>query len=102
MQLVNTASEAELGFILREYGEEKSWKAVARRCGEGGGINEGSHGSMLRQMQGCRTHWCVYTVGLSTLTSRRHNVVTGVGSMKAELMAFHVQLQVVVTNMPWN
>jgi 16S rRNA C1402 N4-methylase RsmH len=30
-QLVNTASEAELGVILRDYGEEKSWKAVARR-----------------------------------------------------------------------
>jgi hypothetical protein len=31
LQMVNTASEAELCFILREYGEEKSWKAVARR-----------------------------------------------------------------------
>jgi 16S rRNA (cytosine1402-N4)-methyltransferase len=34
-ELVNTASEAQLGFILREYGEEKSWKAVARRCDRG-------------------------------------------------------------------
>jgi len=31
LQLVNTAPEAELGRILRDYGEEKSWKAVARR-----------------------------------------------------------------------
>jgi len=31
LQLVNAASEAELGAILRDYGEEKSWKAVARR-----------------------------------------------------------------------
>ncbi len=31
-ELVNTGTEAELGRILRDYGEEKSWKAVARRC----------------------------------------------------------------------
>jgi hypothetical protein len=30
-ELVNTASEAQLGAIIRDYGEEKSWKAVARR-----------------------------------------------------------------------
>lgn len=29
--LVNSASEAELGRILREYGEEKLWRVVARR-----------------------------------------------------------------------
>eukprot|EP00775_Hariotina_reticulata_P014047 gene14047-14162_t len=31
LELVNSAPEAELGRILRDYGEEKSWKAVARR-----------------------------------------------------------------------
>jgi 16S rRNA (cytosine1402-N4)-methyltransferase len=30
-QLVNALSEAELGRIIREYGEERSWRAVARR-----------------------------------------------------------------------
>lgn len=29
--LLNTASEAELGRILRDYGEEKLWRVVARR-----------------------------------------------------------------------
>ena len=36
-ELVNTASEAQLGAIIRDYGEEKSWKAVARRCEGGAG-----------------------------------------------------------------
>jgi 16S rRNA C1402 N4-methylase RsmH len=30
-QLVNTMSEAELGRIIRDWGEEKMWRAVARR-----------------------------------------------------------------------
>ena len=30
-QVLNTWSEAELGRIIREYGEEKLWKVVARR-----------------------------------------------------------------------
>jgi 16S rRNA (cytosine1402-N4)-methyltransferase len=29
--LVNSASEAELGALLRDYGEEKAWRAVAAR-----------------------------------------------------------------------
>ena len=31
-ELVNTAPEAELGRLLREYGEERNWRGVARRC----------------------------------------------------------------------
>lgn len=30
-QLVNTWPEAELGRVLREYGEERYWKSIARR-----------------------------------------------------------------------
>ena len=29
--LVNSASEQELGRVIREYGEEKAWKIVVRR-----------------------------------------------------------------------
>jgi 16S rRNA C1402 N4-methylase RsmH len=35
LQLVNAAPESELCRILRDYGEEKSWRAVARRLGGG-------------------------------------------------------------------
>lgn len=31
VQVVNTWSENELGRIIRDYGEEKLWKVVARR-----------------------------------------------------------------------
>ena len=34
LQAVNTWSEAELGRIIREYGEEKLWRQVASRCAE--------------------------------------------------------------------
>lgn len=42
-QLLNTASEAELGRILRDYGEEKLWRVVARRCVGGGWGAQGRH-----------------------------------------------------------
>lgn len=31
-QIVNTWSEAELGSVFRDYGEERHWKGIARRC----------------------------------------------------------------------
>lgn len=31
-QILNTWSEAELGQIFREYGEERHWKGIAGRC----------------------------------------------------------------------
>ena len=37
MQILNSYSEAELGRMIREYGEEKSWRTVARRWVEVGG-----------------------------------------------------------------
>lgn len=30
--LVNTADEAELGRILRDWGEERGWRRIAARC----------------------------------------------------------------------
>ncbi|GAX85076.1 hypothetical protein CEUSTIGMA_g12496.t1 [Chlamydomonas eustigma] len=33
-EIINTYSEAQLGRIIREYGEEKSWRSVARRIVE--------------------------------------------------------------------
>lgn len=32
--IVNSWSEAELGRLLREYGEEKMWRTVARRIAQ--------------------------------------------------------------------
>lgn len=34
-QLVNTWSEAEIGRVIREFGEERHWRGIARRCGGG-------------------------------------------------------------------
>lgn len=31
LQIVNTWSEAELGRIIRDYGEDKMWRQIARR-----------------------------------------------------------------------
>lgn len=31
-ELVNGWPEAELGRVFREYGEERYWKSIARRC----------------------------------------------------------------------
>lgn len=37
-ELVNTASEVELGRIIRDLGEERYWKGIARRCGGACGV----------------------------------------------------------------
>ncbi len=36
--IVNTWSEAELGCIFREYGEERAWRGIARRLVEVCGV----------------------------------------------------------------